>query len=104
MGHDYIDFNVHDHSGAYDSSLDVYGGNDARRATNADTPTPESDSMPEFTKFVLEVGDIYTNWNVCKVNANYRQEKYRQQKVSEFIAKYFCTKFANVLRKEFRLK
>lgn len=76
-----------------------------KRAYGIDIPTPESDAMPEFTKFVLKIGEVYENTYLTNPAPNgSKQERARQKKVTEFLEEYFCTKFKNILYKEFKIK
>lgn len=105
MAHDYIDFNTKAHSGSYDPTLEVDTRWERRQAFGADTPTPESDPMPEFTKFVLKCGEVYGSGHYThQYPSGSVSERSRQKKVLEFINEYFCKKFAEVLKKEFKIK
>lgn len=105
MAHDYIDVNTKLHVGPYDSTLEFSRDWERRTACGVDTPTPESDSMPEFTKFILKAGEVYGSGHYTHQYPDGSvSERSRQKKVLEFINEYFCKKFAEVLKKEFKIK
>lgn len=105
MAHDYTDANTKLHVGPYDSTLEYSRGWERRTAYGVDTPTPESDPMPEFTKFVLKCGEVYGSGHYThQYPSGSVSERSRQKKVLEFINEYFCKKFAEVLKKEFKIK
>lgn len=105
MAHDYTDVNTKLHVGPYDSTLEFSRDWERRTACGVDTPTPESDSMPEFTKFILKAGEVYGSGHYTHQYPDGSvSERSRQKKVLEFINEYFCKKFAEVLKKEFKIK
>lgn len=105
MAHDYTDANTKLHVGPYDSTLESSRDWERRTAYGVDTPTPESDSMPEFTKFILKAGEVYGSGHYTHQYPDGSvSERSRQKKVLEFINEYFCKKFAEVLKKEFKIK
>lgn len=70
----------------------------------ADLPTPESDPTPEFTKFILEAGEIYDDHLIFRPLSSYQKEQYRQKKLNTFFAKYFNKNFIDLFKKEFKVR
>lgn len=63
-------------------------------------PTPESDSDPQLTKFVLDIGEFYQNSSRSDWRANTRLKNRAINK----IAHYLSDAFIQVLKRELKIE
>lgn len=70
------------------------------RPDSVNTPTPEDDPLPNFTKFILDTGALYENVHIHHHIENFKFERNRKKRINDYLTKYFCEAFKNILRKE----